>query len=142
MPPVIRSIGFHDADFKACFDVRVTVFVTEQNVPIAEEQDEFDETAAHFLAELDGKPVGTARLLMKENGTLAKITRVAVLREARGQNIGAALIRHIEATAPVSRFALDAQVHALPFYERLGYKAVGDVFMEAGIPHRHMRKDK
>ncbi|MEC8902256.1 MAG: GNAT family N-acetyltransferase, partial [Pseudomonadota bacterium] len=29
-------------------------------------------------------------------------------------------------------------LHALAFYERLGFVAHGDVFMDAGIPHREM----
>ena len=33
---------------------------------------------------------------------------------------------------------LDSQVHAIGFYERLGFVAGGDVFMDAGIPHRNM----
>lgn len=33
---------------------------------------------------------------------------------------------------------LSAQVHATPFYERLGFKIVSDEFLEAGIPHVDM----
>ena len=33
-----------------------------------------------------------------------------------------------------------AQTHALDFYLRHGFEAVGEVFMEAGIPHRAMRR--
>ncbi len=84
--------------------------------------------------------MGTARVILQDSGTRAKITRVAVLRPARGHGIGEALMRHIETTLPARRFVLDAQLHALPFYERLGYTATGDVFMEAGIPHRRMEK--
>jgi predicted GNAT family N-acyltransferase len=138
MTCVIRQIDFNSPDFAKCFDIRLAVFVEEQHVPIDEERDEYDETALHYLATLDGKPVGTARVLLKDS--TAKITRVAVLRKARGQGIGEALMRHIESALAVRRFALGAQLHALPFYERLGYVAEGEVFMEAGIPHRHMAK--
>jgi predicted GNAT family N-acyltransferase len=33
---------------------------------------------------------------------------------------------------------LAAQLHAIGFYERLGYTARGDVFLDAGIEHRWM----
>ena len=33
---------------------------------------------------------------------------------------------------------LAAQLHAVPFYERLGYIARGPVFLDAGIEHRDM----
>lgn len=114
--------------------------MAEQNVPLAEEQDEHDGDALHILALLDGKPVGTARVLRKDART-AKITRVAVLRRARGTGLGAALIREAEAASGARKFVLDAQSHALKFYARLGYIAVGGEFLEAGILHRHMVKE-
>ncbi|WP_419638983.1 GNAT family N-acetyltransferase [Thiolapillus sp.] len=33
---------------------------------------------------------------------------------------------------------LAAQVQAMPFYEKAGFNAEGEVFDEAGIPHRNM----
>ena len=36
-------------------------------------------------------------------------------------------------------FVLDAQIQVIPFYERLGFVAEGDVFLDAGIEHRRMR---
>lgn len=112
----------------------------EQNVPIEEERDEFDAAALHFLALRNGMGIGTARVVLKDNGATAKIGRVAVLRSARGLGVGAALIRHIEGSVDAATYSLDAQTHALPFYERLGYSAHGEEFMEAGIPHFHMSK--
>jgi predicted GNAT family N-acyltransferase len=137
---IIRQLAFTDPDFAACFALRLAVFVEEQKVPLEEERDEHDPTALHFLALAAGQPAGTARVLLKEEGRLAKVTRVAVLPGARGAGLGVALMRHIEAAVPAASFTLDAQLHALPFYERLGYKAEGPVFMEAGIPHRRMGK--
>jgi predicted GNAT family N-acyltransferase len=116
------------------------VFVHEQSVPLEEERDEHDATALHFLATENGDPLATARVILKNAGATAKITRVAVAKPARGRGIGAALIREIEISVPVSEYLLDAQTHALPFYERLGYQRYGEEFMEAGIPHFHMRK--
>ena len=36
---------------------------------------------------------------------------------------------------------LTAQVHAAGFYERLGFTAVSDEFLEAGIPHIDMLRN-
>jgi ElaA protein len=38
----------------------------------------------------------------------------------------------------VTKVKLGAQTHALGFYERLGFTAIGDEFDDAGIPHREM----
>ncbi len=141
MPPVtIKQIAFTDPEFAQCFQIRLEVFVNEQNVPPEEERDAYDATALHFLALRDGAGIGTARVVFQNEGATAKITRVAVLKSARGLGIGAALIRHIERIVGAATFALDAQTHALAFYERLGYATEGEEFMEAGIPHRRMRK--
>ncbi len=113
--------------------------MAEQNVPLDEERDEYDATALHFLAFYEGKPAGTARVILLDDA--AKITRVAVQKFARGKGIGVALMRHIETALPARRLILDAQVHAVAFYENLGYAPYGEVFMEAGIPHRRMEKD-
>lgn len=136
----IKQVPFTDPDFERCFQLRLEVFVYEQNVPLEEERDEYDATAIHFLASEDGAPIGTARVILKDAGTVAKITRVAVAKSARGRGIGAGLIRHIEGAIAAPEYLLDAQTQALPFYERLGYIVYGNEFMEAGIAHRHMRK--
>ena len=135
----IRRIGFLDSEFEDCFKIRLEVFVKEQNVPLEEERDQYDETALHFLATVDGAALGTARVILKDAGQ-AKISRVAVAKSARRLGVGAALIAHIEAEVTAKQFLLDAQTHALPFYRRLGYAAYGDEFIEAGIAHFHMRK--
>jgi len=134
----ILHVSYRRPAFAACMEIRLAVFVGEQNVPLEEERDAHDETARHFLALVDGVPAGTARVIDKQEG--AKITRVAVLRGFRGQGIGATLMRHIEAAVPARCFMLDAQVHARAFYEGLGYAAEGEEFMEAGIPHLRMCK--
>ena len=120
----------------AASEIRRRVFIEEQNGPQDEEWDGLDPECQHFLAMLDGQPVGTARLLPDGH-----IGRVAVLAEARGSGIGELLMQAaIEAArhANHTQVALSAQVHALAFYERLGFVAHGDEFLDAGIPHREM----
>jgi predicted GNAT family N-acyltransferase len=130
-------------DVEQCFRMREEVFIVEQRVPIDLERDEHDSEALHFVALDDGQYAGTARVVLKDNGTSAKIGRVAVRRSNRGFGIGKMLIAAIEEAAALRRvhhFLLDAQTHALQFYAHLGYEAYGQEFMDAGIPHRHMKK--
>ncbi len=127
-------------DIAACRALRRRVFIEEQGVSEADEIDDLDGEAIHLLAVVADRPVGTARLLLQ--GDTGKIGRVCVLAEARGADIGAALIRaavaDLAAMPGISRAKLGAQVHALGFYERLGFAAVGPVYMDAGIEHRNM----
>ncbi len=127
-------------DIAACRALRRTVFIEEQGVSEADEVDDRDGDALHLLAMSEGRPVGTARLLI--DGATGKIGRVCVLAHQRGTGLGAALIRAavdvLHKTPGVTRAKLGAQVHALGFYERLGFVAVGPVYMDAGIEHRDM----
>ncbi|HLK58532.1 MAG TPA: GNAT family N-acetyltransferase [Chthonomonadaceae bacterium] len=133
---------------EAVFAIRMLVFVEEQAVPPEEELDIYDLTAAHFLVREathtkdTGEIIATARLVDKGAG-LGKIGRVAVLREHRGEGLGALLMRYVEEAARTQGFLqliLEAQLHAIPFYAKLGYVAEGDVYLDAGIEHRLMRK--
>ncbi len=126
-------------DIKTCHDLRRIVFTQEQGVSEADEMDGLDDQAIHFLAELDGKPVGTARILIK--GDSAKIGRVCVLKEARGTHQGKALILACIDWARgegLARAVLGAQIQALGFYEALGFTAFGPIYDDAGIDHRDM----
>ena len=130
-------------DLDACLAIRMKVFVEEQNVPVEEERDAYDDTAIHLLAEQDGRAIGTARIILK--GETGKIGRVAVLREARGTGMGAALIRaaldELRARPEVTQAMLGAQTHAIGFYEKLGFAVYGPEYLDGGIPHRDMALD-
>jgi predicted GNAT family N-acyltransferase len=136
---MIPSISLTD-DIATCQALRRIVFIEEQGVSIADEVDGKDAAARHLLALTDGRPVGTARLLT--DGTTGKIGRVCVLADARGQGIGAALVRAavevFRADPGIAVAILGSQTHAIGFYERLGFRATGPVFDDAGIPHRDM----
>ncbi|MEW6279627.1 MAG: GNAT family N-acetyltransferase, partial [Candidatus Eremiobacterota bacterium] len=137
----LKLIPYDSPEFAAALDIRYRVFVTEQGVPEELERDADDRRAVHALVYRQGRPVGTARLVPR--GGAGKIGRVAVLKEARGNRLGVELMRALEGEAARLRLAevlLDAQVQVIPFYERLGYRAEGDPFLDAGIPHRRMRR--
>jgi predicted GNAT family N-acyltransferase len=127
-------------DIAACRALRRTVFIEEQGVSEADEVDDLDGSAIHLLAVDGGRPVGTARLLV--TGETGKVGRVCVLRERRGTGLGAALMQAAVAEfrrqPGVRKVKLGAQTHAVGFYERLGFHAVGDTFLDAGIPHVEM----
>jgi predicted GNAT family N-acyltransferase len=138
----VKSFRVRRADWlqdqAALRGIREAVFVVEQRVPLELEWDAFDEASLHALAEDgEGRPIGTGRLLPDGH-----VGRMAVLPEWRGAGVGTALLLHlIEAAraAGLREVVLHAQTHAQPFYERHGLAPEGEVFFEAGIPHRLMR---
>lgn len=122
------------------FALRREVFVLEQHVPEEEEIDEYDMSATHLVAILGGEVVGTLRLIQTEQHV--KIGRVAVRLSARGKGIAKALM--VEGMDTMrhrghAKFYLSAQADKLGFYEKLGFKAFGDIYDDAGIPHQSMR---
>lgn len=125
------------ADRDRLLEVRLEVFVDEQAVPLDEEVDHHDPTSVHLIA-LDeaGAPVATGRLTGDGH-----IGRMAVRRSWRGRGLGGAILEALVARAALagmSNVVLAAQTHAIPFYGRHGFRAYGDEFQDAGIPHRWM----
>jgi predicted GNAT family N-acyltransferase len=137
--PRVRLVSSPE-DLQAALCIRLAVFVCEQGVPPEEEIDLRDLDAEHLLAEVGGRPVGTARVVRLDAGS-ARVGRVAVERGSRRLGVGWALMRACEATArPWARsIILDAQVQVLGFYERLGYVREGGIFLDCGIEHVRMR---
>ena len=138
-----RIVSWDDAQVDASL-IRNKVFIEEQGVPLELEYDEFDVTAWHVLMySPTGDAVGTARVLALGDG-YASIGRVAVLPVYRGEGLGRLMILELMAFARSRGYiqiSLNAQKHASNFYEKLGYRFEGDVFMEAGIPHIKMIVD-
>jgi predicted GNAT family N-acyltransferase len=139
---VIEIREAHDAQERVMLlALRHEVFVEEQGVPLDLEIDEHDEEAVHLVA-LDGdRIVGTCRVLLA--GDAAKFGRLVVAREARGRGIGAALLADAERRARAmgaGRMVLAAQTSAIGLYDRAGYTARGEVYLDAGIEHMTMEK--
>jgi predicted GNAT family N-acyltransferase len=148
-PPIHIGVVQTAEEREPAFALRLLVFVEEQGVPVEEELDAYDVAATHFMVQdaRSEKPepadiIATARLVDKGDG-LGKIGRVAVHASHRGRGIGAQLMRYIHTYAYEHGFRklwLEAQCYAIPFYEKLGYVAEGEVFLDANIEHRHMRR--
>ena len=140
------------ADREACFAVRKEVFVGEQGVPEDIEYDVYDADAVHVLAVRgDGVPLGTGRLLhgeaaaAKTDGRPVRGVAGAARGDegrARARGRGGARRGH-RGRGPRARTRGCGSARAdtrAGFYERLGYLAYGPEFLDAGIPHRAMRR--
>jgi len=104
---------------------------------LAAERDYF-----HFGA-FDGDAlVGTLQLVPEAHGRM-KMKQVAVQQERQGEGIGALLVEAAEIFAREKGFITmycHARDLAVPFYEKLGYLRVGEMFEEVTIPHFEMEK--
>ena len=129
-------------------EIRREVFIEEQGVDPEEEIDDFDnlekinDTAIHVLVFENNQPIATGRLLLdSSDNEYAHITRVAVFLGYRGKGAGLVVMHWLQDMAKqIGRdgITLAAQTHAIGFYEKLGYVARGEIFLDAKIEHRWM----
>lgn len=126
-------------------EVRLAVFVEEQDVPLEAELDDHDTadpTCVHALSRAaPERPIATGRIYDETPG-IARIGRMAVLPAFRRSGAGMRILDALlgEARRRGSRqVLLDSQTHAVAFYARRGFRPEGAVFDDCGIPHRRMR---
>lgn len=129
--------GYEDA--KA---VRDKVFVKEQGYPTALEYDVYDQRSPHLVIYDGEKPVATGRVI-SDGGKTVFLGRIAVLKEYRGQHLGARLMHSMIARARQIKGAeqlyISAQSYAVPFYEKFGFRAFGEEYLDLHIPHYDMK---
>jgi hypothetical protein len=129
----IVSFGDQQQDILA---IRHRVFSVEQQVDPDIDFDGLDGLAIQVLASSEGIAVGTGRMLADGH-----IGRIAVLKEYRGKGIGSDIIQALvkqAREAGMTKVFLGSQVRAVPFYEKLGFSAAGENYIEANIPHTPM----
>jgi predicted GNAT family N-acyltransferase len=121
----------------AARSVREKVFIVEQQIPLEMEWDKMDEQCLHTVATDEaGTPIGTGRLLPDGH-----IGRIAILTHARGTGVGKQLLQRLMQAAKErgdKRVVLSAQSQAEGFYLRIGFKVIGEAYMEVGIKHIDM----
>ncbi|WP_268821893.1 GNAT family N-acetyltransferase [Paenibacillus tarimensis] len=123
-------------DLEHAYRIRRKVFVEEQGVAAEVEIDEYESQADHILVYYEGEPVGTSRIRNVDG--VAKLERICLLPTHRKHGLGKLLVSELEAIARekgLKKAKLHGQVQAKAFYEKLGYTAVSDVFIEENIPH-------
>ena len=135
---VIDEVDSPD-EMEHVFQIRDEVFVHEQELTNDARFDPDDRRSIHFLAYLDGQPVGTGRLTMINRE--AQVAWVAVRKPYRQYGVGkAVMIAILERSRDeeADYVVLNAQSHALEFYSRLGFESLGHEFRMGGIQHQVM----
>ena len=137
----LRNVQWpQDADLVRA--VRQQVFVIEQGIdPLLEWTGDDDQFLCVLALDADQNPIGTGRI--KVESTTATIGRMAVLRPFRSAGVGAAIVNRlieIGKAEGANKFELSAQVSAIAFYQKHGFVASGDVYLDANIEHRKMSR--
>ena len=134
---------FNDLSTKLFHDIvqlRINVFVVEQNCPYPELDDK-DLLAHHIIAKDDkGSVVATARVL--PNGVsyeTPSVGRVVVHKEYRAKKLGHDLMTYTMQESlklyPNQNIKISAQEHLRKYYEKHGFSQVSETYLEDDIPH-------
>ena len=142
---MIKVLSFTTKDKKLAklvFQIRQEVFVVGQNVDPELEYDEFEDISQHYLVFENDTPVATARWRKTEKGI--KLERFSLLKKYRNKGIGTILLKKVmQDILPLNKnIYLHSQVSAVNLYMREGFKVSGEKFMEAGIEHYFMSREK
>lgn len=139
-----------ESEWRENYELRWRVLRAPWRQPRGSEQDEHEADALHRVClELDeaaglSRLVGTARAHRVDAQT-AQIRYMAVVDDRRGTGVGGLLLRALEdalRAAGVTEVVLNARESALAFYERRGYRVVGEAPTLYGeIRHARMSKD-
>lgn len=118
--------------------IRNSVFTYEQGVDPDIDFDGQDAIAIHTIIFVHNAAVATGRILKDGH-----IGRVAVLKPYRSFGLGTKVITALQEYASQNnypRIYLGSQLHAEPFYTKLGFKRFGQQYTEANIDHISMQK--
>ena len=139
----IREIEFGSADHALAIALRKSILRDPLGLAFAKEDLAREAADVHLGAFAGRELVGCLVLTSLPDRTI-KMRQVAVASSAQGRGVGAKLVRASEEVARrlgCAEIALSARAAAIPFYERLGYEAHGETFIEVTLPHRAMRKN-
>lgn len=119
---------------------RADIFITEQNIHY-NDLDRIDYNSYHFFY-LDDEKVNAYLRAFYENDDKKRLRIGRVLTRNHGNGLGRKLltdsIKFIKENLECKTICMDAQKHAIGFYEKFGFKVTSDEFVEEGIIHVKM----
>ncbi len=138
---IFYSKKFDELSAREIYEIlrsRAEIFVVEQKISYVD-MDGIDYNSLHCYIEYEGRVAAYLRAFYDEDGSV-KIGRVLTL--AHGHGVGRELMKRsleaIREKLPTHLIYVNAQQHAVGFYEKLGFKVVSEVFYEENIPHMRM----
>lgn len=134
---------FNELTTKELYEIlksRLQIFVVEQNINY-QDLDDIDYRSTHFFLEDNNKIVAYLRAFYKnDDKNTIKVGRVLTINHGCG--LGKKLLENsiseIRKNSKSKKICIDAQKHAVGFYEKFGFKVVSGEFLEEGLVHISM----
>jgi predicted GNAT family N-acyltransferase len=139
---VIQLVEYNSEAYEQCVALRYEVL--RKPLGLTFTQDQLQAEHAYFhIAYFKARTIVAYLMLVPENAGKMKMKQVVVDHTLQGKGIGARLVTAAEEFSKAKHFTLmycHARDTAVPFYKKLGYLVIGEMFLEVTIPHYQMHK--
>lgn len=130
---MIRGVYlWYGDDLEDAYRIRRKVFVEEQKMREEDVFDSLDKVSVHAIVyDENENPVASGRIAV--DGEEYRIGKIAVLEQCRGKKFGDFLVRMLVDKgylAGAKTVMVRSQIHAVPFYEKIGFVKCGKVFVD------------
>jgi len=145
MSEFIFKVAETKKEIEEYFRLRHEVFVREQKIFPESDIDEYDRGGVHIIAieRSTGNVVGVVRCYKKEEGTWfgGRLGSAPGFRNGRvAPNLVRIAVKTVKSRG-CKKFLAYIQPQNVKFFERLGWKTVGEQFIHHGILHQLMEAD-
>lgn len=139
---IVVPVAFATPDFDRLLNLRNEILRIPLGLEFKVEDiiQEYDQI--HLAAFEEDQLLGCLSFKIIDDSTV-KMRQVAIDQDHQGKGIGTHLVAASEAWATNNNYqkiTLHARDVAVPFYEKLDYTKVGELFTEVGIDHYRMEK--
>ncbi len=139
----LKLIDHGSQEYQQMLHLRNEILRKPLGLKIEQEETEKEKNEILIGAFEEDKMLGCC-MLVNEGNKNCRLRQMAVLNTLQGKGIGRAMMVFAENIARdrgFKKITMHARKTALGFYERLGYKVIGEEFKELSIPHYIMEKN-
>ena len=139
----LKIIDYGTKEYKQMLKLRNDILRKPLGLHFTEEELEKEKSHMHMAAFEDEQMLGCC-MLVEEDPETVRLRQMAVVNDVQGKGIGRALMQFAENLARdrgYKRITMHARKAAIGFYEKMGYRQIGDEFQEITIPHFVMEKE-
>lgn len=135
-----QSKRFNELSAKELYEIlksRAEIFVMEQNIHCLD-MDNVDYESLHCFFVEENRVTAYLRAFYQDNEkNIVKVGRVLTLKHGNGvgRDLMEQSIKAIKEKMECRKIRMDAQKHAIGFYEKSGFKVISEEFLEEGIAH-------
>ena len=139
----LKIIDHGTPEYMQVIKLRNDILRRPLGLTFTDEELEKEKQNLHIAAFEDDHMLGCCMLVEEEPQTV-RLRQMAVINDLQGKGIGRALMQFAENLARdrgYRKITMHARKNAVGFYEKMGYRKIGNEFEEITIPHYVMEKE-